>query len=100
MKLIPAACTTFIILLVFVVSIIDAVQFHSIQRGSYETPWYDARWWKNPYTILRVFMAESNEHWTKNAVGDDWYVRETVINEKEWWTVLKKVEKNHEPERP
>ena len=70
----------------------DAVTFHRVQRGIYMTPWYSPRWWRSPYTSFRVAMSSPRERWTKNAVGDDWYVREAVIDGKEWWTILKKVE--------
>lgn len=83
----------FVVSVMLVVTWIDVFQFHSVQRGNYDTPWYDARWWVEPYTHFRILLADSNEHWTKNAVGDDWLVRETVIDGKEWWTVLQKIEK-------
>ena len=82
-----------VVSIALVVTTCDVIEFHSIQRGNYDTPWYDARWWVEPYTNFRIMLADSNEHWTKNAIGDDWFVRETVIGEKEWWTILKKVEK-------
>jgi len=75
------------------IPVIDAVEFHAIQRGTYTTPWYDARWWKQPYTNARVMMAGHTERWTKNAVGDDWLVRESNIDGKQWWTVLKKIDR-------
>lgn len=93
MKPIQSAIVTFAILAISIVSIVDIVQFHSVQRGNYDTPWYDERWWVEPYTHFRILLADSNEHWTKNAVGDDWLVRETVINGKEWWTILQWNEK-------
>ena len=76
-----------------IAGIADAIQFHEIQRGVYMTPWYSGNWLREPYTCFRVALSGNvREHWTKNAVGDDWYVREAVINEKEWWTILKKIE--------
>ncbi len=88
MKLIYEIIGMFVVLLILLVTTIDVVQFHSVQRGNYDTPWYDARWWVEPYTHFRILLADSNERWTKNAVGDDWLVRETVIDGKEWWTIL------------
>jgi hypothetical protein len=70
----------------------DAILFHQIQSGPYQTPWYDARWWHNPYISFRVSLADSHLRWTKNAAGGEWLVRETMIDGKEWWTVVEKRE--------
>lgn len=77
---------------------IEAARFHRIQAGSYRTPWYDARWWRNPYIALRVAMSDSTtETWRKNVTGEHWLVRETVIEDKTWWT---RVEERGTAERP
>lgn len=75
------------------VTAMDAIKFHDIQRGTYTTPWYDARWWRQPYTNARVRGAGYKDRWTKNVVGDDWLVREANIDGKQWWTVLIKIDR-------
>jgi hypothetical protein len=70
----------------------DIITFNSIMRGNYETPWYDGSFISQPYTYLQLSSQEHNDYWTKNAVGDSWYVRDVKYKGKTFWTILERVE--------
>tara|TARA_Y100000310_G_C19998614_1_gene497423 strand:+ start:21 stop:341 length:321 start_codon:yes stop_codon:yes gene_type:complete len=75
-------------------TIADIASFYRcLNNTSYFTPWYDNTFFKNPYTYTRVMLANPTNYWSKNAVGDDWLIQEATIEDKEFWTVLKKIPK-------
>lgn len=72
----------------------DVESYNSIMSNGYETPWYDNSWIKQPYTSLRLMNSPYKDYWTKNVVGDDWYVRDVKHHGKEFWTILKRGAEN------
>lgn len=40
--------------------------------------------------MYKLSGFEFKEYWTKNAAGDDWYVREYDVHGKMFWTILEK----------
>jgi hypothetical protein len=73
---------------------VDALKFHEILRGNYGTPWHSSSWLAQPYTNLRLIGKPKSEYWTKNAVGDHWYVKDVTFDGKKFWTILKTVDKS------
>lgn len=92
--------TLIIISWVFIFSIIvfhitqDAYDFHSVVDSSYNTPWYDNSWIKEPYTMIRLSNKKKVIYWTKNAVGDDWRVQDVHYKNTVFWTILE-IKKKH-----
>lgn len=68
----------------------DAVEHFQILKGDYKTPWYDARWWKQPFTHFALDGKVENIYWTSNAVGQPWRVKETTVEDKTFWTIIEK----------
>ncbi len=68
----------------------DYNRFWVIMSNYYTTPWYSNSWLKEPYTMYKLSGFEFKEYWTKNAAGDDWYVREYDVHGKMFWTILEK----------
>jgi hypothetical protein len=71
----------------------DVISFVSIQRGDYKTPWYDARFRKDPVTHAVLWFCPSERKVCTNVVGDLWLVKETKVGEKTYWTRLAILEK-------
>jgi hypothetical protein len=68
----------------------DALTFHSIVKGNYETPWYNGNWITEPYTNSMLYNKPKTESWHKNATGEDWFIREVNYDGKHiFWTVLR-----------
>ena len=69
----------------------DVLHFHAIQRGNYDTPWYYRNWVLNPYTNFRIAIAPTETGYSTNGnYTERWVTRETVINGKEWWTIIER----------
>ena len=71
----------------------DMYDYHSLMKSNYETPWFSNSWLQDPYTMYMLSGSNSRVYWTKNVVGDDWYVKEITHKNKKFWTVLKKITK-------
>jgi len=71
----------------------DALNYHSVIKSNYETPWFSNDWFREPYTMFMLSGNNHRDYWTKNAVGDDWYVREITHKNKKFWTILKKIDR-------
>ncbi len=84
-----------IILLIYVLTISasDTMDYYSVMASDYKTPWYSAKWHVQPFTNAMLAGDDAVELWKKNAVGDDWYVREVTHKGKVFWTVLEVVKK-------
>jgi ABC-type microcin C transport system permease subunit YejE len=87
-------------LLIFtsIITIKDFVTFQNITSAQYKTPWYTNSFMKEPYTTVRLSLADKvnvKEYWTKNAIGSqDWFVREVKVGETTFWTLLERNEIN------
>jgi hypothetical protein len=68
----------------------DAVGYFCQSRSTYKTPWYDARWHKQPVTHIFLSSRESTIYWTSNVCGQPWKVKETKVGDKVFWTVIEK----------
>jgi hypothetical protein len=77
-------CIGLILSLVF-----GTIDFVSIQRGEYKTPWYDASFRKDPVTHAVLWFYPSETKVATNAVGHLWLVKETTVGDKTYWTRLK-----------
>lgn len=71
----------------------DYFAFKNIMRNTYDTPWYNNSWVKQPYTLYQLSKHEGIIYETKNAVGSTWVVKETNIQGKNFWTVLIEIPK-------
>lgn len=71
----------------------DVIKFNRVVSSSYKTPWFDNDYLKEPYTTFMLRDAKNKEYWTKNVVGDDWYVRDVYYKDSVFWTILKKNKK-------
>jgi len=78
----------------FIIVIVDIVEFYDREKSTYCISWYDRNILIQPYTNLRIAFADSKIDTTQNAVGDTWIVKETIINDVEYWTILKTIEMN------
>lgn len=82
----------------FMITAKDFINFQEITSKQYKTPWYDNSVMKEPYTTVRLALADKSnvkEYWTKNAIGsENWYVREVKVGETEFWTIIERVELN------
>lgn len=81
------------------VAVSDAVAFHAALDSPYKTPWFDHRWWPQPYThaalavgkITKGAAAQPREFWTKNGErSEDWLMREVPVGDVVFWTVLER----------
>ena len=76
----------------------DFINFQYIILKEYKTPWYENSFIREPYTTVRLALADKNnvkEYWTKNAIGsENWFVREVKVGEIEFWTILERIELN------
>lgn len=74
----------------------DAINFHESLNVAYKTPWYDSNPLKQPYTALRVYLADkgsTTEQWKSNAIGSErWHVRETKFGDTYFWTTLERID--------
>ncbi len=90
-----------VVLLIFtsILTIKDFVSFQERTSAQYKTPWYTNSFMKEPYTTVRLSLADKpnvKEYWTKNAIGSqDWFVREVKVGETTFWTLLERNEINH-----
>lgn len=82
----------------FIIVAKDFINFQELTSKQYKTPWYDNSVMKEPYTTVRLALADNSnvkEYWTKNAIGSQkWFVREVKVGETEFWTILERVELN------
>lgn len=70
----------------------DVYTYQDIQVSQYQTPWFDQRWWVQPYTHFQLAQHPQSERWTKNAIGSEyWLVREVQVGTKQYWTALKRI---------
>lgn len=80
--------------LLFCVFLDDAMGILTIRESTYTTPWYDARWWKQPVTHIMLSFYRDEDKLATNAVGDLWLVREIQVGDKTYWTRLKVLKKH------
>ena len=72
----------------------SALMFTFHMTSSYETPWYDQRWWVDPYThtVLALFGEESY-YWICNAnKSQTWYIKQYRFGKKQYWTIVEKID--------
>lgn len=87
-------------LLIFmaIICVKDFISYQDISSSQYKTPWYSNSFMKEPYTTVRLSLADKaniKEYWTKNAIGsEDWFVREVQVDDKTFWTLLERNEIN------
>jgi hypothetical protein len=87
-------CGAILYLIPIGVSMFD---YNDIMNGSYQTPWFDNRWWVDPYTNWKLSHYPSILKPATNGVGDIWLVKEVRVADKTWWTrkaILSKALKN------
>ena len=77
-----------------VVGTADYFDYQSLWDTSYATPWYNSSWIKQPYTNLRLSFGKPQFCVTTNAVGDTWFVKETEIKGKTFWTIVQTIKKS------
>ena len=69
----------------------DIMTFHEVTNSNYITPWYDTSWVQSPYTNFRLHGKPYKEYWTKNATGEDWFIRDIYFDGKHtFWTIIKR----------
>lgn len=66
----------------------SAILYHRIMSSTYTTPWYDARWWKNPYLTFRLSGQPTVERWSRTADGNPALIREVTVGDKTFWTII------------
>jgi hypothetical protein len=75
--------------LIFVTNFItDFHEYQSIMEGTYETPWYNQSWFREPYTNFRLSQYPSAFHLATN--GDQsqiWIEKEKKVGYKIFWTI-------------
>ncbi|MGP1715623.1 MAG: hypothetical protein ACTS9Y_00460 [Methylophilus sp.] len=79
--------------LLFLVPIVmlDAHHFHDLKLREVKSPWFDAVWWKAPYTHAVLSFLPSKTYWTMNAIKSErWLVKEVVSGDTTFWTVLER----------
>lgn len=87
--LITVACVTVVFLISFIQDFCD---YQSIAEGTYKTPWYSRNVFRQPYTNFRVACHNSEFNVVTNACGSQiWVVKDTMIGDKQYWTVLIRV---------
>lgn len=73
-------------------AIVDVAQYHRIADGKSVTPWFDNRWWVQPYTHYRLAQYPRSERWTNNGIGSErWLVREVQVGRITYWTDLRRI---------
>ena len=69
----------------------DAIEYREILKGNYQTPWYDGRWWRQPFTNFVLSGKLHHIYWTTNAnKSQDWLVKETTVEGKTFWTIIER----------
>lgn len=66
----------------------DFFTYQSIMEGTYETPWYNQSWFREPYTNFRLSQYPSAFYLATN--GDQsqiWIEKEKKVGDKIFWTV-------------
>jgi len=77
----------FVGLFIFIFGV-NVLSFHCTTADHPTQFWYSTSWIEAPYTNLRVAMRPSLIYKTTNVTGDEWIVKDTVIDGNTWWTVL------------
>lgn len=87
--LIALLCSLAVFLLSFIQDFCD---YQSIAEGTYKTPWYSRNVFRQPYTNFRVACHHSEFNVVTNVCGSQiWVVKDTMIGDKQYWTVLIRV---------
>ena len=70
----------------------DALEYFQTIKGKYQTPWYDNRWWKQPFTHFALACGGTDHiYWTTNDIGNQrWRVTETTVGGKTFWTITER----------
>jgi len=78
-----------------ILMLIDTIDFYRLVKANEDAgqttvccSWYNPNWIYSPYTNLRLAMETGTYHWTKNGVGEFWYVRDVQIGNTIFWTII------------